>query len=1053
MINFKIQVYNHASKTYTDYTPFAVFPLKVANLLDEQLDEINLTLKGVSVEYFKPFTEFKIEITNKPDCLLTPAQKTAIRANQGLEVTLTELTELSANASKIEETHTITMVVANDRAVEVPVGSERYNHEIYLIEQTKILERFIGDSLTFTNPLGNNYTATYSYPIDNRLSGYSLVPTSLDLTFDNYKTPQILGYNFTILSLNTVAARFIDYITNTMGLDSVQLENNNGNSVFSKITIENDDGQSMIGGVAGFYDFDKTTTVEIKEHLKITYTLAISAVNSSGSTLFFTYNFYYFIYGVTNHLPLKKWTITEIINRIFDLIEPIQVNNNIGYNTKIETPRFKLQGVSYNLINERNSDYAGQADKYNQIIAPEFSFTRSTLREMLQQIGGFIHAEPRITGRVVETYANGTKTREFYEVAFDEYGSNEYSSIASEKYVGATFGTDINQYCTALDSSADNLTNSLDWAQGVIIEPYYSGYKSLRTEQTTARLAEDDSTYIPTQLPIHSIQKVVCRYIPGKGVGNWDITPYIFEASDYSTLSRYSTQSSHQGAYPFSKAFAIYSTYGQPNIKGLFFKAEHAADPVFHRYAIINILRAVTGNNNLDIAGQNLVKLAFNVTYKPLYSGRIRTHKQVIQDGLPSVIAYNQGANAIESKYYGEQLKGVVERLGNVEKTYTYQLAFLSQIPKVGQRFDNNYYISNVTYELLPLHIKCTVALSKHFNRISEYIGVNSQKRMWEISERQSQLRQSVYTTYIVAKTTSATSVSGNTKLQKPARLLLNAGNGAFTNAPVSLAEITTSYYNGKAIRTALLPVVSSAFGNSMTFTYAFEDNYSIGQKVEYVEGDVTDNDDVSGYWGANVPYTDYYGRFFHIKTRLLGGNLNFGSSALSLALPDASTSLSGINYELLTSRYLYRKDNKEIPQITHEIAVVTTNENIVIGSALCRNCSAVNTNPQGYSLYLLPKRLSVVDGKIDLTGASKINGSVIFTDNSITLPATDFTDYKAWALVTNPINTIINVEDEQGNETTQTITEGGELLIGLNYANESEETNTIYFEVKNKIN
>lgn len=1046
MINFKIQVYNHASKTYTDYTPFAVFPLKVANLLDEQLDEINLTLKGVSVEYFKPLTEFKIEITNKPDCLLTPAQKTAIRANQGLEVTLTEL---SANASKIEETHTITMVVANDRAVEVPVGSGRYNHEIYLIEQTKILERFIGDSLTFTNPLGNNYLLTsgggatcqftYTYTstlgsIDNTIEGlfFSSVVKNYIQTASGISLPTAQ----TIKTTEDLPTEITDIFKN-INSATATLEKLVPIGETQEITIPSDNKVNLEQGVYElayklYYAFTSGGNTATDEVL-LKYTFSVS----------------------TNRLPLKKWTITEVINRIFDVIEPIQVNNNIGYNTKIETPRFKLQGVSYNASKERISTYTGQALKYNQIIAPEFSFTRSTLREMLQQIGGFIHAEPRITGRVTDTNGN-----EFYEVVFDEYGSNEFSSIASEKYVGATFGTDINQYCTALDSSADNLTNSLDWAQGVIIEPYYSGYKSLRTEQTTARLAEDDSTYIPTQLPIHSIQKVVCRYIPNegvgnKGVGNWDITPYIFEASDYS-----STLSSHKGAYPFSKAFALYSTYGQPNIKGLFFKAEHAVNPVFHRYAIINILRAVTGNNALNITGQDLMKLAFNVTYKPLYGARIRTHKQVIQDGLPSVIAYNQGANAIESKYYGEQLKGVVERLGNVEKTYTYQLAFLSQIPKVGQRFDNNYYISNVTYELLPLHIKCTVALSKHFNRISEYIGVNSQKRMWEISERQSQLRQSVYTTFIVAKTTSATSVSGETKLQKPARLLLNDGDGAFTNAPVSLAEITTSYYNGNAIQTALLPVVSSAFGNSMTFTYAFEDNYSIGQKVEYVDGDKLNGDNVSGYWGANVPYTDYYGRFFHIKTRLLGGNLNFGSSDLSLALPDASlpkdideAPIDYENYELLTSRYLYRKDNKEIPQITHEIAVVTTNENIVIGSALCRNCSAVNTNPQGYSLYLLPKRLSVVDGKIDLTGASKINGSVIFTDNSITLPATDFTDYKAWALVTNPINTIINVEDEQGNETTQTITEGGELLIGFNYANESEETDTIYFEIKNKIN
>lgn len=59
--------------------------------------------------------------------------------------------------NRITETRTITCVVSNDKSVESPVGSGRYNHQLYLIELTKILEGFIGDSITFTNALGNDY--------------------------------------------------------------------------------------------------------------------------------------------------------------------------------------------------------------------------------------------------------------------------------------------------------------------------------------------------------------------------------------------------------------------------------------------------------------------------------------------------------------------------------------------------------------------------------------------------------------------------------------------------------------------------------------------------------------------------------------------------------------------------------------------------------------------------------------------------------------------------------------------------------------------------------
>lgn len=56
-----------------------------------------------------------------------------------------------------KETKTVTYVVSNDKSVERTVGSGRYNHQLYLIELTKILEGFIGDSITFTTAQENRY--------------------------------------------------------------------------------------------------------------------------------------------------------------------------------------------------------------------------------------------------------------------------------------------------------------------------------------------------------------------------------------------------------------------------------------------------------------------------------------------------------------------------------------------------------------------------------------------------------------------------------------------------------------------------------------------------------------------------------------------------------------------------------------------------------------------------------------------------------------------------------------------------------------------------------
>lgn len=79
---------------------------------------------------------------------------------------------------------------------------------------------------------------------------------------------------------------------------------------------------------------------------------------------------------VDNKLPLKKWTITDVINRTLDLAEPIRLG---------ETPRFKL--------NEE------QAAMFANVLAPQFSFTKQTLRECLQECGKVIHGEPRLDKR------------------------------------------------------------------------------------------------------------------------------------------------------------------------------------------------------------------------------------------------------------------------------------------------------------------------------------------------------------------------------------------------------------------------------------------------------------------------------------------------------------------------------------------------------------------------------------------------------------------------------------------------------------------------------
>ena len=158
---------------------------------------------------------------------------------------------------------------------------------------------------------------------------------------------------------------------------------------------------------------------------------------------------------VDNRLPLKKWTVTDVLNRCFDLIIPLKttatetITNNIKELSGIssELPLFILNGVNdYNAdgsVNTTTYTVGSTAWKLEKILAPEFSFTKMNLREQLKQVGGFIHGEPRIIGK---------NERNQYIVDFDWYGGEEYATMNPKRCISTKLSHDVNNFATSLDS-------------------------------------------------------------------------------------------------------------------------------------------------------------------------------------------------------------------------------------------------------------------------------------------------------------------------------------------------------------------------------------------------------------------------------------------------------------------------------------------------------------------------------------------------------------------------------------------------------------------------
>lgn len=1061
-------------------THYTVMPLKWGNFLDEQLDEMYLSLRHGPFEHIKPLTPVEIHFKNR---------------------------FYFGSTTVDTQTRVKRFLVANDNSEESPVGSKRYNHDLYLIEVTKFAECVVVDTITFTNDLGREYLLHPSAIVPTAFMDSTPIENpNFVKTISTYVTPQKSNSSFTCVSINDIYRDASGTVNKYFLLSS-----HNGQSSYLRVSYNSQQ-------IANIENLTDSYTIENMQGG--TYTIEYGfwrEMQYSGNSV---YEFDTVTYGfsvVQNYYPLKQWTITDVINRLLDLAEPLRQG---------ERPRFILQGINPSTgAIQANS----QAARFDKILAPQFSFTKQTLRECLKEIGGVVHGEPRLD------IAQDSDGNYYYEVSFDLYGQTDRAGIYAKPYIQKTVSQVIDSYASCLDSNAENLVNQLDKLAGVIVEPYAGGYKTVRTETMYARIT-DANMLIQTQYPIYTIEKLECGFIPGNSdLGqNIDITPYVFESSIYNTRL-----SSYAELYPYSKAYGIMYTQGQKNLTALNFKLDDAFAPAFENYAIVNILRSATGNQSLNVSDYPL--LAFRVTYTPFYNSRVGQTKVNYQDyPRAAALIYNQQANVIESRYYGENLKGVIARLGNVDKSITYNLARLSDIPKAGQMYNDDYYISTVAVEFLPTYIKCTIGLSKDFNRLSQYIGISSVKRYSEVSQGQAVERNTLWKEYIEVgdiRLADDDCHIGNNFIEaiadtftqnstyKPLTNVIAWGRTYWRNESEVTSDVSVEYslltwwlqirnqkdknikvqlkINGKIVENvyrvtgdsinysvggvtdtveviaayetesslipaANLPVVSSAFGNSVAFSWAYEDNYSAGAVSQYAESG-GENNKVTGYFQNNYQYTDYYGRIYYYNFDLQEAGEQITSEAqqqqIGKALPqgEAVSSSSGYISTLEDKALILRKDNREKLQCNFQVDFVSNRNGLIIGSALAAYnplVRGVNSSLEAM-LYVFDEPLNKFiyhaesSLNIDMSTMEAYDIEVEYLPTGyVTVSSANFAvSGKAWAIITSPYERTTTVEDEQGNVTTQTVQYGGDVLIAQNMdISAGDAFPTVYFTKKREV-
>lgn len=808
-----------------------------------------------------------------------------------------------------ESTEPAHWMIASDD-VQTNIGTGYSNHVLRLVEPTKWLERFIVGNKTVTQPIYNDYTTkpmkVYPEPID----GYDVLPNT-----PSYLTPYATGENVGIYSPAFFRVGFdptkpVEEKKMVPGFISVSLT-----YIVKCDGVVVDYGERKWSASQWSQYIGELHPASFYTTKPGTYTLEWVSRLVVGMDVFLRGAI--FTFAVVPAVAYSPRTLKDAAMSMICAAETLKGNEGQP------VPRFTL-----------NADIAAELEK---ITSPELTVTGATLREALDEIGKCIGA---VT--VLEIKPSDDGERFIYEITFEKY-CKETSADTRELGTPCDIYSTVSceDYCTALDATVDNLVQYA--VGGSIYDPSPQLWRTPRSEDASYRLTED-SAEVFTAFPIERIDGLTCRiYDDDFGVVDLDLKKYLFEASEYAALSSFSS------AYPYTKAYALCYTLGQRNITGLNFLLPHAVSQIFQTAALVNIVNKELAEKGINksyglLSELDFTVILFRVKYVPTGAARVRMRKPSSYGMTESVLAFNQGAAKLDATAFGRGMFGNVLRMGNKQTTYVYKAPLGVNVPKKGERFGDDGYVSEIREEFAPEQKTVTITISDGFNRLSQFVGVNKAQRLFEISERMSLDRHIVYEDRCLISIEKREGLSGSILTGDFIYYLRDA----FLNIPkkdkqkLQLFAVTTGFdEGGNSLASCLLPCVPYGIGNALTFTVSFADNYGAGRRIdaqkETLETDANGKETAYYAAEADVRYTDMFGRVADIELTIEDGIADPHMPSVSAAdisngqalpaLPDVVKNvLSPIVKAEGTNRIYVDKDSREaIKTLTYQISFLET--------------------------------------------------------------------------------------------------------------------------------
>jgi hypothetical protein len=841
MLNYRIKFKNQLNESHNiDITSMVATPLNIGFNIDESYDSGSLTLPMMPATFgaydftqpFRPYTKFEIDIDGVNHKLYSTEPKVdLIRKNPPL-----------------------------------------YSHRITLIEPTKILEKRILQDMTVTQPQGELDIA-YSYSEIDETTKEQVVAT---VVYDekgvkiDTKTEQSIvlvqatvpnnpvivsgttmnadntDYNI-IVNYNLVSTPFIDpdvtikaYIAGVLvHTEQVKVNNTVNDLVY----------------LTGSINLDHTTTTN-NDELTITASVALT------STPVYIVDMNPIITSTIENNGIE--TYAEVVDRILGNIEAKDINDTTTF------PEFTLGDSTRAWL--------------STIPCPEVTLDNYTVFQALKELADSLKAFPRIS--------------EWGIVEFDLIGELNNNLIDINDYHGEIKEIIATDYINSLEVNSANVIESFQ-AGNTKTFPSMGRWANIRGKSQSPDQITQANSSLTFFDNIYSIKKVLVQGLEVTHSGGtypsttvWDITAHIVETKRFNSFKDVeSNDYATRVIGLLSQGNTMPYTQGQNQITGF----DHTAKKFFGtpKQAILEAIMTVAQQfdegvtvTNIETPSATYEEILYQVEFVVTTDINIRQYKSNTESfGTDITLFSNESSKVTDGTHLGERTKALVNRLGNPSRELSGVVENYNSLPLIGNFTNEGEVVTNMLLTLNNSQVDYTAVLYTDYEAISDFIGVDSAYRQYQVPDKDIVDRQVTYNDHYVVSRNVAHNSSDLSPMNSGAFISLLAN---FYGAPLDFYIPTYcewKFRHSEKVPSdgdwntfdveAITPIQVHSKGNSLQFVATLQDNYSVYPSKLAVDED---------YYQDDFRYTDLFGNVASARIRM------FTTGDLEASIIDANT-------------------------------------------------------------------------------------------------------------------------------------------------------------------